>query len=166
MSTIETFTEAELRAPVLDQGKALRIIDQLTADHDEWRQVSRDWRARAEAAERRLREAGTSVHDTRTFPALSAEATRQYDRAESAERTKQHLLWAIDRANSEEDLARQAEAFERARAEAAEREVARLTTQVQDLEARIAKALEWTDCESLNAEAMAYHVAEELRGIK
>lgn len=88
MSTIETFTEAELRAPVLDQGKALRIIDQLTTNRDEWR-------ARAEAAERRLREAGTSVHDTRTFSALSAEATRQYDRAESAEARIRNALDAL-----------------------------------------------------------------------
>ena len=71
-----------------------------------------------------------------------------YSKLASAERTKKHLLWAIDRANSEEDLARQAEAFERSRAEAAEH--------------KIATALEWLDS-GLTGEALAYHVAEALR---
>lgn len=127
MSTTKTLSEdkiayLKLNAPSYGAvDEALLIIDQLTAERDEWQATARGWRSTAESTEAKLA---------------------------SVERTKQHLLWAIDRANSEEDLARQAEAFERSRAEAAEH--------------KIATALKWLDS-GLTGEALAYHVAEALR---
>jgi hypothetical protein len=123
------------------ERKALRLIDTLTADRDDWLQVSRDWRVRAESAEADVRSLREQCQRDFTlasewkwrFEVADIERRAAVERAEAAERER-------DEAADARDMARQGWAAAEAECAPLRAELVCIRTEAELTETRLSEA--------------------------